>query len=146
MIQCSICAETMTASWWRRYFSPRFQLSLVCCHQVVCQPCLYRQVMSVVAEGITGDGRSKLTCPLGCGHDVDDVSIQRCLQRAHASIFSLVRRFLHINLSLEPPMEERRDGRRRVCPKCHAIFCGVCRRPWHVGKTHAGVPCKTYAI
>lgn len=23
-----------------------------------------------------------------------------------------------------------RDGRRCVCPKCHALYCGLCSRPW----------------
>lgn len=52
----------------------------------------------------------------------------------------------YVNLLIAPPEEETRDGRRAVCPKCHALFCGICRSPWNATrrKSHAGVTCKTH--
>lgn len=53
----------------------------------------------------------------------------------------------YVNLLLQPPEEEYKDGRRAVCPKCHTLFCGLCRSPWNITrrKGHAGITCKTHA-
>ena len=52
----------------------------------------------------------------------------------------------YVNLLRETPEEEHHDGRRAVCPKCHSLFCGLCRSPWNVTrrKSHAGITCKTH--
>jgi len=232
-------------------------LSRPCCGNTCCQSCLYEHTQSVMEEGITNQGRSKILCPLGCGKEVDDAAIRSCIQQAHPQSFlqrswglfvvgimtitgffdhqdpmrssryyAIWFRFLHspaerqallryeqwnlavglrqrgqqtmtcpapdcgctwivasptyrqekwvherqrtmlwyrppkpepndyhwvlaeyVNLLREPPEEEKRDGRRACCPKCHTLFCGLCKSPWNATrrKSHAGVTCKTHA-
>lgn len=258
MTACPICTETMSVSPLLFDSSKRL-LSQPCCGQVICQSCLYRHLQSVFQEGIAGNGRSQLTCPLGCGTSISDTVIRSCIQRAHPQFWiaklwglfllsllglvisqdplqtsrfytiwfrwthsSLERQMLlryerwnlavvlrgcgeevmhcpapdcgcawivgnarhrrlkqthertsgrskfgslwyrpvkpdtsgdytwvlpeYVNLTRDPPEEELFDGRRAVCPKCHVLFCGLCRRPWNItrNKSHAGVTCRSY--
>jgi hypothetical protein len=54
--------------------------------------------------------------------------------------------YVNLTTAAAPPEEEQYDGRRAVCPKCHVLFCGLCRRPWHTtrNKSHAGMSCQSY--
>jgi hypothetical protein len=70
---CPICAETMSAS-----------LGRPCCGQQLCQSCLYRHIISVFEEGITGSGRMQLLCPMGCARPLHDKEIRDCLSRQHS--------------------------------------------------------------
>jgi hypothetical protein len=72
---CPLCAETM---------SPLGRFGAVrraCCGQMLCQPCLYRHVLSVFEEGVTGSGRMQLLCPMGCARPLCDKEIRDCLSR-----------------------------------------------------------------
>jgi hypothetical protein len=74
---CPLCAETMSALG-------RFgALSRPCCGQLHCQSCLYRHIVSVFEEGITGSGRMQLLCPMGCSRPLHDEEIRDCLARQH---------------------------------------------------------------
>jgi len=46
-----------------------------------------------------------------------------------------------------PPTTGSRDGRRMTCAKCHSVFCGLCKRPWHGGSNrgflHEGQACSS---
>lgn len=252
--ECPICAETMSLSFWAR---DKRLLSRSCCGNVCCQSCLYEHTQSVMEEGITNQGRSKILCPLGCGKEVEDAAIRSCIHQAHPQnilqrlwglflmalmtmlgffdeqdpmrtcrYYAMWMRFRHspaerqallryeqwnlavalrksgeekmtcpapdcgctwivasseyrkekwaherqrtllwyrplkpesndtdfvlaeyVNLLQEPPEEETRDGRRACCPKCHTLFCGLCKNPWNVTrrKCHAGITCKSYS-
>jgi hypothetical protein len=78
-LQCPLCAETMLSGLGRfGALSPP-----ACCGQVHCQACLYRHILSVFEEGITGSGRVQLLCPMGCSSPLPDNEIRDCLARQH---------------------------------------------------------------
>lgn len=82
ILECPICADDMSVA-----VSATMEraLGLTCCGQMVCQNCLYRHLESIFEEGLTGQGRSKLHCPLGCGHELTDKTVRATICRADRS-------------------------------------------------------------
>ena len=56
---------------------------LTCCGHSVCKNCLFRHIHSVLGEGVTGQGRSTLTCPMGCGQELPDGLIRNTITTTH---------------------------------------------------------------
>ena len=80
---CPICCETVSS--WKTCIRP-------CCpQQNVCHSCMYQHMKSVFQEGLVGDGRKALLCPLGCGTRITDRDIRRTIQIQN---FSIVRHLL----------------------------------------------------
>lgn len=81
---CPICAEDVS-------FTPaatcRRALTLACCSQLICQSCEYQHIMSVFEEGVSGQGRSHLKCPLGCGEEIPEKVVRATIQRQHPVFF-----------------------------------------------------------
>ena len=262
--QCPICAEEMSL----QNDSPLMLMGrnrnsscrLECCRHEICQSCLFRHVQSILEEGVTGQGRSYIKCPFGCGQELNDSTVREIIAAQYpqylvchligflaTTVNALFLTFLVPNtldediivscrnirlywsLSWEaqrvigryerwsltvglrdlpsvhhcpmpdcgyvwvsdatyrrqkqvherkpyylwysPPAPEQipydwvepeyvtmggnyiadatadcKDGRRMVCAKCHAVFCGLCRRPWWVNRrqNHEGITCRRY--
>jgi hypothetical protein len=60
--------------------------SCPCCRTSICQSCLYQHILSVWEEGMIGNGRSQLVCPMGCGRALSDDEIRSCLHRQHGQV------------------------------------------------------------
>jgi hypothetical protein len=104
-LQCPICADDMFLSVGFASGN-RQALGLPCCGQLICQDCLYRHIQSIFDEGRSGLGRSKLTCPLGCGEEVTDKVVRATIERAHDTIpqwfwFSVGKMLYHLSLLLD---------------------------------------------
>lgn len=54
---------------------------LNCCEQKVCDDCIYEHIKNVLQEGLTGDGRKTLVCPMGCGQDLTDKAIRKSIRK-----------------------------------------------------------------
>jgi hypothetical protein len=92
-LQCPICADDMSLA--STATSSR-ALGLNCCGQMMCQDCLYRHLRSCFEEGLTGQGRSTLACPFGCGHTLSDKVVRATIDRKYVSqqwIWKLVGKF-----------------------------------------------------
>lgn len=245
-LTCFLCAEELSLNG-----GPHQALGLQCCGQTVCQTCLYRHIQSVWEEGLTGQGRTVLLCPMGCAHELTDKMVRSTVTRQHPlgiiqtllwrvvwniliiatwlfwncppshsswlncaysrsaqldfakgerwSLAVALRRIDGVQccpapdcgylwlanpsyrrhkldherkgsyLWYTPPRPERvpytwvepeyldmssafieqdtRDGRRMVCPKCHIMFCGLCKHPWELSrsKSHAKRSCEAFA-
>ena len=74
---CPICAEDFTIR--------RHGKALTCCKAILCQSCLYSHIKSVLEEGITGDGRKKLSCPFGCGGEISDLAVRESFRSKHTN-------------------------------------------------------------
>lgn len=74
---CPICCDDEKSS-------KRLKL-LKCCGQQVCHDCVYEHIKNVLQEGLTGDGRKTLVCPMGCGKDLTDKVIRSSIRRKHFS-------------------------------------------------------------
>jgi hypothetical protein len=79
LLSCLFCAEDMSLSG----SGPHRALGLHCCGKMVCQSCLYRHIQSVWDEGLTGQGRSLLLCPMGCSHELTDQTIRAAVRRQY---------------------------------------------------------------
>mmetsp|Transcript_56401 Transcript_56401/g.168803 ORF Transcript_56401/g.168803 Transcript_56401/m.168803 type:complete len:478 (-) Transcript_56401:677-2110(-) len=100
-----------------------------CCRQPVCRSCVHSHITSVLSEGITGGGgRTRLTCPMGCGAEITDFEI-RCSMKAvnwswmHATLGALLFRILVIcGLLRQRDMTAKSNRRYRAwnyLTKCH---------------------------
>ena len=72
---CPICAEAYTIK------SPG--LVQECCNSVLCKNCQYSHIKSILEEGITGEGRKRLTCPFGCGKVMSDLTVRNSFRSQH---------------------------------------------------------------
>ncbi|KAI2501220.1 hypothetical protein MHU86_13236 [Fragilaria crotonensis] len=84
-LQCPICADDMSLSVGIAS-GKRRSLGLPCCGQLICQECLYRHIQTIFDEGRSGLGRSKLSCPLGCGEELTDKVVRASIEGAHGTI------------------------------------------------------------
>lgn len=88
---CCICCETISFAWCTSKRRP-------CCENkkesgddeynegIVCKSCLYKHVTSILSEnGGAGGGRSRISCPMGCGSDLTDVEIRKAIRNHHFS-------------------------------------------------------------
>jgi hypothetical protein len=92
-LECPICADDMSVA---SAVATKRALGLSCCGQLICQGCLYKHIQSCFEEGLTGQGRSSLNCPLGCGHELTDKTVRATIDRAHPTqwIWGVVGYFL----------------------------------------------------
>ena len=83
---CLFCTEdfSLTAG------SPHRAIGVPCCGKQICQNCLYRHILSVIEEGVTGQGRTKLSCPMGCGIELTDKTVRTTIDREHPSSFGWI--------------------------------------------------------
>jgi len=75
---CQICADNMSK------LNPdgkRRPQKLSCCRNLICQTCLYRHLRSCFEEGMIGQGRNKLKCPMGCGSEISDQEVRSIIRR-----------------------------------------------------------------
>lgn len=84
-MSCPLCAEPMLRIVVAANRCHQ-RLECSCCRQSICQSCLYRHIRSVWEEGITGNGRKQLVCPMGCGQAISDAEIRSCLRRQHTNL------------------------------------------------------------
>ena len=81
-LECLLCAETISP------YHPASPLHCPCCQDAqtqstcCCQDCLYRHIMTIFDDALTG-GRRPLTCPLGCGNPLTDQNIRQVLHIQH---------------------------------------------------------------
>ena len=80
-LECPICADEMAVS---SSDAAHCAVGLTCCGQRICQSCLYRHILSIFEEGRTGQGRTSLQCPVGCGSELTDKLVRDTIDRAHA--------------------------------------------------------------
>jgi len=91
-LECPICAETYKyrhpsckpdLSSTFACFQPTRMLLSSCCHKHICETCMYSHIHSILEEGLTGDGRTNLTCPFGCGTELTDVQVRSSFKAKH---------------------------------------------------------------
>lgn len=75
---CPLCAEPMMSAEEAGVNSQHLMIGRPCCGQPVCQSCMYRHIRSIWEAR-----RSKLACPIGCGHDISDAEVRSCLRLQH---------------------------------------------------------------
>ncbi len=88
---CPICLEDYSSAFSYYFYNkliwPRTRSSedraggikiKTCCDNHICSECLYSHIKSVLEEGITLNGRTKLSCPLNCGSSLDDKFVRSC--------------------------------------------------------------------
>lgn len=100
-----------------------------CCRQPVCTSCVHSHVVSVLSEGIAGGaGRTRLTCPMGCGSEISDGEVRHSIKVAnwswvHATIGALLfRMLLACGLLRQRDVTTKRNRRYRAwnyLTKCH---------------------------
>ena len=82
---CVICAEDIDSK------RKKARLGCSCNDQVIlCEECLHSHILSILREGITGEGRKDLKCPLGCGEELTDGTIRVSIRSFHYSLFHAV--------------------------------------------------------
>ena len=69
---------------------------LPCCRQELCRKCLYRHIVSILDEAVTGQGRSELQCPLGCGKLLPDALIRQTIVQEHPMFHWSVQLVCHL--------------------------------------------------
>lgn len=78
---CLFCAEDMTGSTRRG----GGVVTRSCCqNSTTCQSCFYRHIRSILEEATAG-GQRKLTCPFGCGTELNDAEIRACFHQENFS-------------------------------------------------------------
>jgi len=87
-ITCPICCDEIMHQEPTTKVSSK--MDLLCCNQILCKKCMYNHIISILNEGITGDGRKSIVCPLGCGREISESTIRCSIQVQHYSYFAHV--------------------------------------------------------
>lgn len=73
---CFLCVEPLHKS---------NKVQRVCCHNELCQDCLYRHIMSILVDDV-GQFRG-LCCPFGCSTHLSDKEVRECFRRQHCGFW-----------------------------------------------------------
>jgi len=85
MSSCSICCECFPSHPLSHLHRNKTVLQ-PCCQGVICQTCLHSHILSIFSEGITGETKRALTCPLGCATELTDGQVRLCIHNFNLTL------------------------------------------------------------
>lgn len=84
-ITCPICCDEIINQHDELQGTTTNIVDLTCCNQILCKKCMYDHIISIMHEGITGDGRKAIVCPLGCGREISEATVRKSIKAQHYS-------------------------------------------------------------